>query len=291
MVRHGQQMRQVSPRDSNAGGGGGRRRRIVRVRRPQIISQQIHTQENDEKENDDVPTLIDMRVTSPTSVNSLNYEDAIKAAAAIVYANDNTTTNNTKNIDQIENANYSNSTNDTTESITNTNLISDDSSSSTESDDDKIDRNSNRFEILLEDASSSSSESSSESSSSSEEEESTDSNPFNMLMDSESDASFESSSYNTSEESGEIDSLALSLTDSEGEDGVAKCAVCFLKHDPLNTWRSLVVLPCCGGDGKEESSSTRFCAGKSALVLCRLMNLPLQPTYTNRSFNHLCLSS
>jgi len=54
MVRHGQQMRQVSPNNSNVGGGGGRRR-IIRVRRPQ---QQIHHTRENENIDNDVPTLM-----------------------------------------------------------------------------------------------------------------------------------------------------------------------------------------------------------------------------------------
>ena len=40
----------------------------------------------------------------------------------------------------------------------------------------------------------------------------------------------------------------------------ARCAVCFMKDDQQDSWRRLITLPCCGGNGKEESSSTRFCA-------------------------------
>eukprot|EP00984_Skeletonema_dohrnii_P020331 scaffold9869_cov117-Skeletonema_dohrnii-CCMP3373.AAC.1 len=55
-------------------------------------------------------------------------------------------------------------------------------------------------------------------------------------------------------------------TDSEEENfdgvctGASRCAACFRADDQTDVWRRLVTLPCCGTDGKEESSSTRFCA-------------------------------
>jgi len=51
---------------------------------------------------------------------------------------------------------------------------------------------------------------------------------------------------------------------SDDEDGPvtrrAKCAVCFRRDDPSHKWRRLVTLPCCGTGGKENTSTTRFCA-------------------------------
>ena len=59
--------------------------------------------------------------------------------------------------------------------------------------------------------------------------------------------------------------MAITTNDEESEDGndddnAAKCAICFLKHDQSNKWRRLLTLPCCGLEGKEKTSSTRFCA-------------------------------
>ena len=191
--------------------------------------------------NDD-PSLIDMRITttSPTSVAEFNYdEEAMKAAEAIVYADQNNDviivdadtvgddkkTNTMNNIDDDEIESIDDSTTDSQNGAP----------------------NSNRFEILRDCDSSSSSDSSGL-------EGNMDSNPFNVLMDDDS------SSSSSSESSGG-ESVAFSHTDSEGEDGVAaKCAVCFLTHDSLNNWTCLVTLPCCGLEGKEDSSSTRFCA-------------------------------
>lgn len=49
-------------------------------------------------------------------------------------------------------------------------------------------------------------------------------------------------------------------SDDDDDDSIIRCAICFNKHDPNNKWRRLVTLPCCGNNGKEENSSTRFCA-------------------------------
>lgn len=56
--------------------------------------------------------------------------------------------------------------------------------------------------------------------------------------------------------------MAITTNDEESEDddNAAKCAICFLKHDQSNKWRRLLTLPCCGLEGKEKTSSTRFCA-------------------------------
>jgi len=44
------------------------------------------------------------------------------------------------------------------------------------------------------------------------------------------------------------------------ECGTARCAACFRIDEPTHKWRRLVTLPCCGTKGREEKSSTRFCA-------------------------------
>ena len=47
---------------------------------------------------------------------------------------------------------------------------------------------------------------------------------------------------------------------SDDDDDIARCAICFRKDDQSDNWRRLMTLPCCGNDGREETSSTRFCA-------------------------------
>ena len=53
-----------------------------------------------------------------------------------------------------------------------------------------------------------------------------------------------------------------SVGSSDDEHGVeaAKCCACYRSSDQNHKWKRLVTLPCCGLDGKEKSSSTRFCA-------------------------------
>ncbi|KAL7544640.1 hypothetical protein ACHAWF_008013 [Thalassiosira exigua] len=47
----------------------------------------------------------------------------------------------------------------------------------------------------------------------------------------------------------------------EGWEGNAeRCAACFRAEDRNRKWRRLVTLPCCGANGREAQSSTRFCA-------------------------------
>ena len=46
----------------------------------------------------------------------------------------------------------------------------------------------------------------------------------------------------------------------DDDDDIARCAICFLKDGPTDNWRRLMTLPCCGNNGREETSSTRFCA-------------------------------
>ena len=60
-----------------------------------------------------------------------------------------------------------------------------------------------------------------------------------------------------------FDSDRFSVFDDDstvGQEDTARCAVCFMKDDQQDNWRRLMTLPCCGVDGKERSSSTRFCA-------------------------------
>ena len=45
------------------------------------------------------------------------------------------------------------------------------------------------------------------------------------------------------------------------EDDEPRCSACYRRDDPKHNWRRLVTLPCCGADGREEKSSTRFSAG------------------------------
>ena len=47
---------------------------------------------------------------------------------------------------------------------------------------------------------------------------------------------------------------------SDDEDDMVRCAICFLKGDQSDKWRRLITLPCCGSNGREETSSTRFCS-------------------------------
>jgi len=51
-------------------------------------------------------------------------------------------------------------------------------------------------------------------------------------------------------------------SDEEHEDSTtARCAACFCVDNQNHKWRRLVTLPCCGTNGRERNSSTRFCAG------------------------------
>lgn len=45
------------------------------------------------------------------------------------------------------------------------------------------------------------------------------------------------------------------------EEDEPRCSACYRRDDPNHPWRRLVTLPCCGTDGREEKSSTRFSAG------------------------------
>ena len=45
------------------------------------------------------------------------------------------------------------------------------------------------------------------------------------------------------------------------EDYEPRCSACYRRDDPAHPWRRLVTLPCCGTNGREEKSSTRFSAG------------------------------
>jgi len=57
----------------------------------------------------------------------------------------------------------------------------------------------------------------------------------------------------------ESDSTSTDNQSDNDEDNI--CAICFRKEDgwPPDKWRRLVTLPCCGSNGREETSSTRFC--------------------------------
>lgn len=44
------------------------------------------------------------------------------------------------------------------------------------------------------------------------------------------------------------------------EDNSARCAACLRIDNQSHKWRRLVTLPCCGTNGREDNSSTRFCA-------------------------------
>ena len=94
-------------------------------------------------------------------------------------------------------------------------------------------------------------------------------NLFNAFVDDDNDESTTSSSSESSIHQSDDDSMIANQSDredisiddsSDDDDDIVRCAICFNKHDPNNKWRCLVTLPCCGNNGKEENSSTRFCA-------------------------------
>jgi len=94
-------------------------------------------------------------------------------------------------------------------------------------------------------------------------------NLFNAFVDDNNDEDSSTSSSSSSESSIHIiadqsikeeSSIEDDSSDDDDDYGIVRCAICFNKHDLNNKWRCLVTLPCCGNDGKEENSSTRFCA-------------------------------
>jgi len=56
------------------------------------------------------------------------------------------------------------------------------------------------------------------------------------------------------------DDDSVASSDDEDDTAAAKCCACYRRGDQNHKWRRLVTLPCCGLGGKENSSSTRFCA-------------------------------
>mmetsp|Transcript_19547 Transcript_19547/g.42453 ORF Transcript_19547/g.42453 Transcript_19547/m.42453 type:complete len:551 (-) Transcript_19547:54-1706(-) len=121
----------------------------------------------------------------------------------------------------------------------------------------------------------------------SRENSSPNANRFDILMDDDSSSGDDDSELSlpqledivhcrenafASTTSDEVDSE----DDSDEDDDAAKCAVCFLKDNPTK-WRRLLTLPCCGLEGKEETSSTRFCA---ACILQMAMTRP-DPSSSN----------
>lgn len=58
------------------------------------------------------------------------------------------------------------------------------------------------------------------------------------------------------------DSTSIDNRSDSDDEGHILCAICFRKEvEQLpDKWRRLVTLPCCGSNGREETSSTRFCA-------------------------------
>lgn len=94
-------------------------------------------------------------------------------------------------------------------------------------------------------------------------------NLFHAFVEDDNDEDTSSSSSESSIHQSENDSMIADQSDREDisidesyddDDDIVRCAICFNKHDPNNKWRCLVTLPCCGDNGKEENSSTRFCA-------------------------------
>ena len=134
-------------------------------------------------------------------------------------------------------------------------LFGDESSGESEADsesDDSQNRmaNSNRFGLLMDDDSCSGSENGNESDDSNSSNWKYSNNRFNLLV-----------GHENSSESELSDSELTDEEESDDEDeNIAKCAVCFLPDNQSNKWRRLLTLPCCGSEGKEQSSSTRFCA-------------------------------
>ncbi|KAL7555239.1 hypothetical protein ACHAWF_019040 [Thalassiosira exigua] len=73
-------------------------------------------------------------------------------------------------------------------------------------------------------------------------------------------------------------SVCLSSEEDSVDDANApSCAVCFLDDDQRHKWRRLVTLPCCGSDGKEGTSSTRFCAA----CILRMTTMRADPSSSN----------
>jgi len=77
---------------------------------------------------------------------------------------------------------------------------------------------------------------------------------------SESEREDSESSITSSEEHAFEGGESESQSDGDDDGDVARCAICFLKDDQNHNWRRLMHLPCCGGNGKEATSTMRFCA-------------------------------
>lgn len=85
-------------------------------------------------------------------------------------------------------------------------------------------------------------------------------NTFDAFADEQSTSSSSNSSGNVViDESPHLDGFNESDS-SDDEDDMVRCAICFLKGDQSDKWRRLITLPCCGSNGREETSSTRFCS-------------------------------
>lgn len=63
----------------------------------------------------------------------------------------------------------------------------------------------------------------------------------------------------------------------DDDDAGQKCAACFRIEDRNRKWRRLVTLPCCGTNGREANSSTRFCAA------CMLKLAVTRPSHSPNS--------
>ncbi|KAL9190390.1 hypothetical protein ACHAXT_007601 [Thalassiosira profunda] len=133
--------------------------------------------------------------------------------------------------------------------------------------------NSNRFGLLMDEESSSSEESGSELDDSSSG--GLGSNPFNVLVYGES--SSEDDRSELTESVSNLSTTQHNNDDDSLDDDCTKCAVCFLPDDQCDTWRRLLTLPCCGLEGKEASSSTRFCAA----CILRMATTKSDPSVSN----------
>ena len=78
--------------------------------------------------------------------------------------------------------------------------------------------------------------------------------------------------YDPDEESSDDDDYG-----NHQDDAKSRCAACFRTDKPDNKWRHLVTLPCCGTNGREAKSSTRFCAA------CMLKLAVTRPHSSNTS--------
>jgi len=129
-----------------------------------------------------------------------------------------------------------------------------------EVEDDNVDPNRNQFNVFVDEGSSSEGETEWD----------------NLLSwgDNESMALSERADLESTS-SGEVRIITIDSSSEEEEsdedDDAPICAICFLKGDQDHNWRRLMLLPCCGSNGKEATSSMRFCAA----CLLRLASMKL----------------